>query len=272
MESAINFKNTFFSSFNDILMKNSEFLGFFVLILIGWVLGRVLQTITARLVGMTDRFVQSRTGRGDLKPVYFVRSVPDVLGKFVFWIVFFFFIVAATETLGFSVFPDLLGRIAHHLPNVFAAAIIGFAGYIGGIFVRDGITRATYSAGIEYGDLFGKITQYTVFLVAILIAIDQVGIQIESLILFLTIVIAAILGAMGLAFALGARTVVSNLIASHYNSQTYQVGQVIKIENIQGRIQELTPSAIILESKEGRVVIPASDFCEKISILVSEEE
>jgi small-conductance mechanosensitive channel len=126
------------------------------------------------------------------------------------------------------------------------------------------------SAGIEYGELLARLTQIAIFLVAFLIGIDQIGIQIESLVVLIAMVFGTVLGGMALGFGLGAKTVVGNLIASHYLTQTYQIGQTVRIGEIQGRVEELTPSAVILETPEGRVLIPAGEFSKKHSTLIAE--
>jgi small-conductance mechanosensitive channel len=253
-----------------ILEKLPAIFSFFALILIGWILARILQASTSRVIGLMDQFVRTRSIKREGVPTEIERSVPSMMGKIVFWIILVFFFVAATETLGLSIVSNLLSGVANYLPNVLAAALIGFAGYIGGNLARDAIIRAMVSAGIEYGELLARLTQIAIFLVAFLIGIDQIGIQIESLVVLIAMVFGTVLGGMALGFGLGAKTVVGNLIASHYLTQTYQIGQTVRIGEIQGRVEELTPSAVILETPEGRVLIPAGEFSKKHSTLIAE--
>jgi hypothetical protein len=110
----------------------------------------------------------------------------------------------------------------------------------------------------------------TVILVATVVAVEQVGIQADILIVVVAVVVGSTLAGAGLAFGLGARTAVSNIIASHYVAQTYQVGQIVRVSGVQGKIVQTTPTAVFLAGPEGRVMIPAKQFSEEASVLLME--
>lgn len=249
----------------------ADWLSFFALLLLGWALARVVQALTARLMLALDRLVHSRALRGELPQGGVERRAPEMVGRIVFWIILFFFVVAATEKLGLAVLTNLLSGVAYYLPNVLAAVLIGLAGYLGGNLARSALSRTAAKAGLTQGDLLGRSAQGLIWVVTLLIAIDQMGIDIQFLMALLIIIVAATVGGLALAFGLGARTAVSNLIASHYLSRTYRTGQLVRLGSIQGRISDITPTAVILETQDGRLQIPAKAFAEESSLLLSEE-
>ena len=63
-----------------------------------------------------------------------------------------------------------------------------------------------------------------------------------------------------LSFGLGARSAVANLIAAHYLHPLFRVGQTIRVADVHGQIVALTPVAIVLDTPQGRVVVPAGTF------------
>jgi small-conductance mechanosensitive channel len=243
-----------------------SFLG---ILLLGWVLARILQTWTVHLMRGLDRMVRSRVLQREHTEIGLDQSAPVVISRIVFWIILFFFIAAATETLGLSIISTLLSGFTQYLPNVLAAALIGFAGFFASSIVRKTITSAASSTGVPHADLLGRSTQVIILLIVLLICMDQIGIDIKFLMILITIILGTLLGGLALAFGLGAKMTVSNMISSHYLARTYQVGQTVKIGSIQGRIVEMTPSAVVLDTKEGRVLIPAAEFNEKISVLIA---
>ena len=81
----------------------------------------------------------------------------------------------------------------------------------------------------------------------------------------------ATLGGAALAFGLGARRSVSNLLACHYLAKWYRVGQVVRIGEHQGRILEILPAAVVLQTSAGKLYIPATQFAESPSLLVIDE-
>ena len=127
------------------------------------------------------------------------------------------------------------------------------------------------AAGLAYGPLLGRLAQVVVVMIAVVTGIDQVGVESRFLIAALTIVIAAVIGGAALAFGLGARTAVSNIIGAHYLRQTYRVGQTVRIGSVEGSIVAMTTTAVILETGGGRVLVPAKEFSEGVSVLVRSE-
>ena len=106
--------------------------------------------------------------------------------------------------------------------------------------------------------------------ITIFIGVEQVGINIEFLTSIIMILIAGIVFGSALAFGLGAGTVVDNILASHYLQQQYRTGHRVKIGSIEGRIIRITPNAVIMDSQEGELCIPAKQFSENISLLIGE--
>ena len=85
----------------------------------------------------------------------------------------------------------------------------------------------------------------------------------------LSVTTAAVLGAFALAFGLGARTAVSNIIGAHYLRQTFETGHVVRFGAVEGTVTAITSTAVVLRIPEGQVIIPAKQFSESISVLVT---
>jgi small-conductance mechanosensitive channel len=126
------------------------------------------------------------------------------------------------------------------------------------------------SAGVRYAGAVGRAVQALFLVVALLLGLEQIGVHGELIAILLAAVVAVALGGAALAFGLGARTAVSNIVASYYVSQMYRVGQTVRVGDIEGRILRSTSTAVILDTKDGQVHVPASVFSEQASILVPE--
>lgn len=241
-----------------------------VIILIGIAVARILQALVNRFVKNLDRLTSSKILKNRLAHIRIERST-ELVGKFVYWIIIALFLTAATEVLGLPIITTWLSGLVNYLPNILIAAVIVFMGIIGGRLLRDFITNASASAGISYSDVLGRIAQYTILIITILIAVDQVGIDIEILSGLIDIVLAAILFGAALAFGLGARTSISNILASYYLQNLYKEGQMIKIGDFEGRIIQISATAVLMDTADGRVSVPAKLFNEQISILLKRE-
>jgi len=241
------------------------------LALAGWLVGRLLAWMARRGVTALFAGVARRPSlRNAIETSGAGTQVPAVVAGFVFWVVFVFFVAAAMETLGLPVVTASLSRVASYLPNVLAALVMVFAGLIAGKVAGSAVTRAAGSAGMAFGPAIGATVRATVILVAVVVAVDQVGIEADILIIIVAVVVGTTLAGAGLAFGLGARTAVSNIIASHYVSQVYRVGQTVRVAGVEGKIMETTPTAVFVAGPHGRVMIPAKQFSEEASVLLTE--
>lgn len=104
--------------------------------------------------------------------------------------------------------------------------------------------------------------------IAGVMALEQLGIQGRVMEMVLAVTLGTTLAAGGLAFALGARSAVANIVAARYVAQVCAVGQEIELDGIRGSIVELTSTAVIVKAAEGRVVIPAGRFHEGCPVLL----
>jgi hypothetical protein len=242
----------------------------------GWLVGRILKALTVRLLGswssriaggvgrlFRSRDVERRVRTGTSRPV------AGAIGRIVFWLVFLVFLAAATEVLGLPVISTWISGVAGYLPRVIAAGLIILLGVLAGNLARSAASAGASSAGFAYADVLGRLSQGVIVMISLIVAFDQLGLEITFLIVIAAIILGASLGGAALAFGLGARTAVSNIIAAHYVVKTFRVGHQVRIGEYEGRVLELTPTAVILGTPEGRLVIPAKEFSERASILIT---
>jgi small-conductance mechanosensitive channel len=238
-----------------------------VVLIVGIFIAKLFRAIIIRLVTRIDRFVPNKKIQDRLRRYLSEKPIGKVIGGIVFWIVVFFFLAAGTEILGLPVITTWLSSITGYLPKILAAVLIGAAGLIGAIVVRDIITTISASAGILFGNTLGKLAQVTIILITILIAIEQIGINVSILISLITIIIGAIIFGAAFAFGMGAKDSVNNILSSYYLQKRYKVGDQIEIDGKKGKIIEITSTSVVLESSDEQILIPAKKFSEVVSVL-----
>jgi len=242
-----------------------------IIVLIGVLVARLLQSVVNRFINNLHRLIPGKkwqTGLKQIRPEHSGR----LMGKIVYWTVIVFFLTAATEVLGLPIITSWLSGLGLYLPNILIAVVVVFLGIIGGRLLRDIITTATGTVALIYGNVLGRLAQYGIILITVMIAVEQVGINVGILTGVIDIILAAILFGAALAFGLGARTSVSNILASYYVQHRYREGQTLKIGDIQGRIIQITSTAVIIETTDGQVSVPAKKFSEDVSTMLKREE
>src|SRR5690606_13438425 len=87
--------------------------------------------------------------------------------------------------------------------------------------------------------------------------LGQVGVDVSFLVILFGIALAAVLAGFSLAFGLGARPLVENLIAVRHLKLFVRSGQLVEVAGHRGRILEFTATGVVLETPEGRKLLPA---------------
>jgi small-conductance mechanosensitive channel len=240
-----------------------------LVLLIGYLIARIVQSLIRRFIGYLDRIINNNLKKRLMQVN--LNSSKTFIARTFFWIIIFFFVTLFTEILGLPVITSWLAGLGEYLPNLLAGIVIVFFGIIFSRLVSDLIKSASLKAGISNSQTLGKVTRYVVLVISIIIAIDQIGVDITFLTHILYILLAVLLFGAALAFGLGAKTSVSNILASYYISRTYSEGNIIRIGEHEGRIIKITSTSVFLETESGQVFIPAKEFNEQKSILIEKK-
>ena len=240
------------------------------LILVGLALGLALRILTGRILRAWGRRLS-----GTLGALFGTGTVEGpamvIIGSLVFWVVFGFFVAAAASLLGVPVIGPVLAAIAAYLPRVAATVVIVLLGLLLGDLARTAVTGAASSARLAAAPVLGRIAQLAVLLATAVVSFEQLGVQTTFIVVVIAIALGAMLGGAALAFGLGARTAVSNILGGYYLARTYKVGQLVRIGDIEGRITEITPTAVVVRTAKGSALVPAKEFGEHVSILLADE-
>lgn len=249
-------------------------LGSVTLIILGWLLARVLRGVTRRVVAhVLERLSRQRVARTNaidsrIQQSQTYQAAPGVVGAIVYFTVLIFFFAAAIEALGLPTISNVLSLVTAYLPRVLAAALIVFVGLWAGDFVNTLLQRASGLKTLDYAPLLGRALQVLIGIVFLIIAVGQLGIDSSVLVVTLAIIFASTFGAAALAFGLGARATVGNIIAARYVKRGYRTGDTVRIGEMQGQLVEITDTAVMLDSAEGRLMVPAERFAEDASLLI----
>lgn len=245
-------------------------LGSVALLVAGWIVATLLRSLTFQIASRAfERLARTRVVQARLQQSRTYRATPTAISRIVFWGVLLFSFAAAVEVLRLQAVSNVVNVVVAYLPRAFLGIIIVFIGLWAGEYVRTALARTATNVGIAQADAIARIAQALVVFIAIIIAVGQIGIDSTVLVTTLVTVFAATLGAAALAFGLGAHNTVSNIIAAHYVRKAYRVGDSVRIGKQQGRIVEITQIAVLLDTDEGRVMVPTRHFNEEVSVLLS---
>ncbi len=270
--------NDFLQDFNDMVIDfKDDFLNFIpklilsiIVLAIGYLLAKLIKFLIIRLMRYFNKMI-NYWFKNSLTTVNLDKSA-NFVGSLIFWLIFLSVFILISDILGLTLVANWIESFLKYSPNILAAILIVLIAVFAGRIVAEIMSSVTKKIGFTRGKTLGMIVQYLILITAIIIAIDQIGIEISFLITLINIIVAALLFGAGLAFGLGARNVVSNILAVYYISKTYKVGDKIRIGDIQGKINRIDTTAVLLDTPEGQVVIPAKEFNENKSFLIKHEQ
>lgn len=251
-------------TFNLIMERLAQHLpnivGAILLLLIGWLLAKTLRILAIRFTRFIDKIVLNYSSKKGIKRTRLPIISGKVIGEVIYWVVLLVFITTATHVLDLKIFTDWLSRVIAYLPTLLAGGLIILAGVLVSSIARDLVVATLPHAEREQRVLFGRIVYAVILFTAIVIGVDQIGININFLIILLSIIIGTFMTGLAIAVGLGSKTVVHNMISAHHLKRQYRIGDQVKIWDYTGKILELTTTTIILDTADGIVTVPAKVY------------
>jgi small-conductance mechanosensitive channel len=255
-----------------VVSRLPELVGAALIVLVGWAVGRLLSAVLRRLLARgLDRLQGSRLLGGEDR-LGWRRALPRLIGGLTFWTVMAVAVVAAADTLELGLVGELLSTLARLLPQVLAGVLVVFVGGVFAELAHGAVANAATAAGVPYAGALARAVQLSVIVVALVMGAHQAGIDSTFLMITLPVLLGALLGGAALAFGLGSRTAVSNIIASHQLTRLHEVGQRVRIAGLEGRIEQVTPTAVVLDAANGKIVVPAKLFSEEVAVILAGAE
>ena len=197
---------------NAVLGALPALVGALLILIIGYIVAKVLQGITTRVLKSVG--FEGWMEKGGIKQ-FFDRSQTQqtpvsILGKLVFWLVFFIAISMAVDALGITAISAVLAQFIAYIPQLIAAVLILVLASLLANFVG-GIVRGATGSSIA-----GSVAQYGIIVFAVFAALTQMGIAEELIAPTFLILLGSVALAAALAFGLGGQNVAQRLVEQGY--------------------------------------------------------
>ncbi len=230
--------------------------GALLVIAIGFVAAKLLDTLLSKVLAKLglDRLVAGTGVTKVLARAGIRAPVSALLGKIVYWFVLLIFLVSAAESLGLARVSATLDMLALYVPKVFGAGLILLVGILLAQLVNGLVRGAAESVGLEYSSGLGRIAQGLVIIIIISVAIGQLEVKTELLNYVIAIALISVGLAVALALGLGSRELVSQILAGIYVRELYGVGETVRLEGLQGVIEEIGTAKTLLLTDDGELV------------------
>jgi len=191
-------------------------LGALIIVFAGYLLAKVLERLVDR--GLRRVGLNNMLARGGVMEAV-ERSGAHlnptrVLSNLVFWLVMFAVILVAANALGLESLATVFGELVSYIPSVIAAIVIILVGIVLGQFVG-GLIGASAGA-LHGGRALARVGSGGVILLAVFMALQELGIATDIVTTAFAILFGAIALALALAFGLGGRELAGEITREWY--------------------------------------------------------
>lgn len=172
-------------------------------LLAAWALGHTVERLlrVVRLDHLCNRLgFTAALARGG------VKSDPShIVGRAAYWVVVAFATVAGLGALNLQPINQFAQSLLAYIPRMFTAAVVVVVGYLLSNFISQGVLIASVNAGLPPARLVAAVSRWGVQLFAVAMALEQLGIAQNVVVVGFAIAFGGIVFAAGLAFGLGAK-------------------------------------------------------------------
>ena len=195
-------------------------LGAIGIIFVGYLIARLMSRAAAALLRAV-KFNELMTRGGVTQAIdrggqHF--NPAKIAGNLVFWLVMFAVIMTAASLFQLESLASVTGELVSYIPSVIAAIVIIIVGIVLGSFVN-GLILASAS-GITGASTLARVGRTGVIILAIFMALQELGVATDIVTLAFGIIFGAIALAAALAFGLGNRELAGEITRGWYNRFT----------------------------------------------------
>lgn len=203
---------------NDALIFVPKLVMALVILVVGFFIAKALKKVSMRAMTrllsakvLDDTPVDEFLEGADMK-----KRLDQIIGSGVFWLVLLITLYLMAGVLGFTSLTYFLAQLFSYVPNIISASVVLIIGVLLAGFLETFIKGSMSGLGASTARLIAKVTSYIVIVLAGLIALSELGIAREFILILFVGFTAALALAIGLAVGLGGQHMVKQLFDRWY--------------------------------------------------------
>jgi hypothetical protein len=200
-----------------ILVVTPRLLAALTLILMAWVAAALVRRVAIRVLATANLDVRcARWGLGAVLGRGGHRLSPtEWLGRLVYWAILFVGLLTAVQALEMPGTSGAAGALLAFLPHVIVAALVVVGGWVLAQFLAQAVLIAAVNAQVPGASLLAAVSRWLVLTVAAAVALTELGVAREMVLLVFGIAFGGAVLALSLAFGLGARDLARQALESY---------------------------------------------------------
>jgi hypothetical protein len=181
-----------------------RFVVMLVIILAGLLAAYLLKYVLRGLLHLTklDR-LSEEAGASRMLRMAALPSMTEVLSRSIFWVTVLGFILIGISVLNIAGLQEQISRLLRLLPEIVVAILILFLGLVIANFLSRAALLASVNAGYASPKMLSWSIRFVIWILAISMALEEVGVARQTVIAAFSIVFGALMLGLAIAFGLG---------------------------------------------------------------------
>jgi hypothetical protein len=252
---------------NSVITAAPKVLVGILLIVVGLAVAKLVEVVLRLILVRVrfDKLVEKAGVDKALQRIGLRQQLNLFLPRLVYFLVIFLLARTATDALGLAAISNAIGAFFDYLPNIVAALLLLILGSTVGQFAGQTVTQSAESSGIDFAPALGKLVSGLILFVVAMMAIGQLKIDTEMVRIVTSFILGGAAIAFGLAFGLGTRDVVRNMVAGFYARKFLEVGKNLEVAGQSGVLRAITATHTIMESDGHDISVSNATFLDQVS-------
>ncbi|MDG1097404.1 MAG: hypothetical protein P8N23_07345 [Methylophilaceae bacterium] len=178
-----------------------------VILFFGWIIAKLVRTAVKRILELVkfDNFAEKSGLEAFMNSGDVNVTLSGIISQVLYWLVIIMFIITGANMLGLTEVAQLLHDLAAYLPRIILAILVMIFGTLLARFINRLVFAWLHSIKFERALVVSTSVEYGIQILALFIALEQLGIGVQLINSLFVIVFGAIFLALALAFGLGGR-------------------------------------------------------------------
>ncbi|WP_047546785.1 mechanosensitive ion channel family protein [Psychroserpens sp. Hel_I_66] len=236
-----------------------------IVIILGWLFAKIVTKILkkalklAKFDKLDDKINEIEIVEG--KQLNF--NTIKMVSTFIKWLIYIMVVIIIADILNLEIISNQISEFLAYLPKLFFSLVIFIFGLLFANFIKKGLQSFLESMDLSGAKIISQIVFFLILLFVSITALNQAGINTDIITSNFTMILGAFLLAFALAFGLGAKEVVGDLLKTFYTRKTFEVGKRIEFQDAIYEIEAINNISVVLKNTSGKkVIIPVKDIVE----------
>ena len=198
-----------------------KLLAVIVILFFGWLLAKLARAAVKRTLELMqfDKFAQKSGLEAFINHGNLSLSLSGIISHVVYWLVILMFIITGSNMLGLNEVSLLMQQLASYLPHIIVAILVLIFGTLLARFVNRLVFAWLYGIKFERALEISTSVEYGIQILAIFVALEQLGIGTQLINSLFIIVFGALFLALAIAFGLGGKDWAAKVIEDFKKSK-----------------------------------------------------